>query len=154
MNTALKKEVPFDEACRFLIKLGEAAHGYGSTAARLEAYLTRMTAVFGLGGVFRSTPTDVVFAFQEEGDHWQRIHVEKLPGTGLELNRLAKVGELVDAVEAGQVSLAEATARLDEIDKIPHPWGVVSSALSYAFIGAGWRCSSPADGGTSSSRRS
>ena len=33
----------FDEACDFIIKLGEAAHGYGSTAARLEVYLTRMT---------------------------------------------------------------------------------------------------------------
>ena len=29
----------FDEACRFIIKLGKAAHGYGPTAARLEAYL-------------------------------------------------------------------------------------------------------------------
>ena len=67
MSTAITKEVPFDDACRFLIKLGEAAHAYGSTAARLEAYLTRMTAAFGLGGVFRSTPTDIVFAFQEEG---------------------------------------------------------------------------------------
>ncbi|MGB5573034.1 MAG: threonine/serine exporter family protein [Thermoanaerobaculia bacterium] len=137
MNTAMKKGVPFDEACRFLIKLGQAAHAYGSTAARLEAYLARMTAAFGLGGVFQSTPTDIVFAFQEEGDRWQRIHVAKMPGTGLELNRLAKVGELVDAVEAGQVSLAEATARLDEIDKIPHPWGVVANAFSYAFIGSG-----------------
>ena len=36
MSTAIKKEVAFDEACRFLIKLGEAAHAYGSTAARLE----------------------------------------------------------------------------------------------------------------------
>ena len=36
MSTAIKKEVAFDDACRFLIKLGEAAHAYGSTAARLE----------------------------------------------------------------------------------------------------------------------
>ena len=25
----------FDEVCHFIIKLGESAHGYGSTAARL-----------------------------------------------------------------------------------------------------------------------
>ena len=107
MSTAIKKEVPFDEACRFLIKLGEAAHAYGSTAARLEAYLTRMTAAFGLGGVFRSTPTDIVFAFQEEGDHWQHIHVERMPGTGLELNRLARA-----ARRARQVQRDVLTAKL------------------------------------------
>ena len=136
MSTAIKREVPFDEACRFLIKLGEAAHAYGSTAARLEVYLTRMSAAFGLGGVFKSTPTDIVFAFQEEGAHWQRIHVERMPGTGLELNRLANVGELVDDVEAGRVSLVEGTKRLDEIDKIPHPWGNLANAASYTFAGA------------------
>ena len=34
----------FDDACRFIIKLGKAAHGYGPTAGRLEAYRSRMTA--------------------------------------------------------------------------------------------------------------
>ena len=33
----------FDEACAFIIKLGEAAHGYGSNAGRLEVYLSRLT---------------------------------------------------------------------------------------------------------------
>jgi hypothetical protein len=37
------KNTNFDVACDFIIKLGEAAHGYGSTDARLEVYLTRMT---------------------------------------------------------------------------------------------------------------
>ena len=55
----------FDEACDFIIKLGEAAHGYGSNAGRLEVYLSRLTAALGFQGVFRSTPTEIVFAFQE-----------------------------------------------------------------------------------------
>lgn len=130
------KEYNFDEACRFIIRLGTAAHGYGSNAARLEMFLSRLTTALGFHGVFRSTPTEIVFAFQEDEDQPQRTHLVALPGTGLELNRLARVGELIDAVEAGQVSLVEGTRRLDEIDKLPHPWGNLATAVSYTFAGA------------------
>jgi len=61
-----------------------------------------------------------------------------LPGTGLDLARLAKVGALVDAVEAGEVSTRDATTRLDEIDKTPHPWDGIANAASYAFVGSGF----------------
>lgn len=132
------KERSFDDACRFIIKLGVAAHGYGSNAARLEMFLSRVTTALGFHGVFRSTPTEIVFAFAVEEGQPQRTHLVATPGTGLELNRLARVGELVDAIEAGAVSLVDGTRRLDEIDEIPHPWGNVANAASYAFAGAGF----------------
>ena len=128
----------FDEACRFIIKLGMLAHGYGPNAIRLESYLSRLTTAFGYRGVFRSTPTEMYFAFSRDGDPWQRTHLATLPGTGLDLARLAKVGELVEAVEAGEVSIRDATTRLDEIDKTPHPWGGIANAASYAFVGSGF----------------
>jgi uncharacterized membrane protein YjjP (DUF1212 family) len=59
-----------------------------------------------------------------------------LPGTGLELARLAEVGKLVDAVAAGEASIEDAPARLDEIDRMPHPWGKFAVAISYALIGS------------------
>ena len=62
------------EVAAFIIKLGEAAHAYGSTAPRLEAYLSRVSAVRGCGGVFRSTPTEIVFALQSEAGPSQRPH--------------------------------------------------------------------------------
>jgi len=135
----------FDEATRFIIKLGEAAHGYGSTAARLEGFLSRVTAALGFRGVVRSTPTEIFFAFQEAEGRPQRTHLSALPGTGLDLDKLAHVGELVDVVEAGQVSVSEASARLDEITALSPPWGVIASAAAYAFVGTGvvvlWACS-------------
>ena len=99
-------------------------------------FLSRLTTALGFHGVFRSTPTEIVFAFEENEGQAQRTHLVSLPGTGLELNRLARVGELVDGVVAGQISLAEATKRLDEIAKIPHPWGNLANAASYTFAGA------------------
>ena len=138
MSTTQTPDVPsFDDVCRLVISIGEAAHGYGSSAGRLEVFLSRLTTAFGFSGVFRSTPTEMVFAFQEDDDHPQAVHVATLPGTGLDLAKLAQVGELVDAVAAKQVSVSQATARLDEIARTPHPWGVLAGAFSYAAVGAG-----------------
>jgi uncharacterized membrane protein YjjP (DUF1212 family) len=115
-----------------------AAHGYGPNALRLEFFLSRLTTALGCQGVFHSTPNEIHFAFSKEGELWQRTHWVALPGTGLDLAKLAKVGELVDAVEAGQISLPTATSRLDEIDKMRPPWGNVANAVSYAGIGSGF----------------
>lgn len=131
-----KDRLPFDEACRFIIKLGEAAHGYGSTASRLEAFLSRLTKTFGYDGVFRSTPTEIFFAFQVDDDPWQRMHLAAMSGTGIDLTRLAAVGELVDAIESGSISFSDASVRLDEIDNMSLPWGAFANAASYASIGA------------------
>ena len=60
------KEYNFDEACRFIIKLGEKVHGYGPNAARLEWYLSRITKILGYEGIFRSTPDQIIFAFSKE----------------------------------------------------------------------------------------
>jgi uncharacterized membrane protein YjjP (DUF1212 family) len=128
----------FDEVSRFIIKLGKMVHGYGPNAIRLESYLSRVTTALGYRGVFRSTPTELYLAFSKDGDPWQRTHLATMPGIGLQLDRLAKVGELVGAVEAGRVSVSEATDRLDEIDKTPQVWGVASNAISYAFVGSGF----------------
>ena len=126
----------FDQACRFIIKLGTMAHGYGPNAIRLESYLSRLTSALGYHGVFRSTPTEMVFTLSEKEGAWQRIHIATMPGTGLDLAKLPEVGTLVDAVVAGQVSVSEAMTRLDEIGKRPHPWGAFANAVSYAFCGS------------------
>jgi uncharacterized membrane protein YjjP (DUF1212 family) len=128
----------FDEACRFIIKLGTMAHGYGPNAVRLESYLSRLTSALGYHGVFRSTPTEMVYTLSEKEGEWQRHHIATMPGTGLDLAKLPEIGRFVDAVVAGQTSVSEAMARLDEIDKRPHPWGWFANAVSYAFCGSGF----------------
>jgi uncharacterized membrane protein YjjP (DUF1212 family) len=128
----------FDDACRFIIKLGTMAHGYGPNAIRLESYLYRLTTALGFHGVFRSTPTEMYFAISKKEGALQRIHFTTMPGTGFDLDKLPEVGKLVDAVVAKQVSVSEAMTRLDEISKRPHPWGVFTNAVSYAFAGSGF----------------
>ena len=137
-NPSGVNEVTFDEACRFMIAVGKAAHSYGSTTGQIESFLSRLIGVLGYHGTFRATVTEIFFAFQEKEDSWQRVYVEGLPGAGQELNRLARVGELVDAVEAGRLDVTEATRQLAEIDKIPHPWGNLLLAASFVVAGAGF----------------
>lgn len=128
----------FDDACRFIIKLGTTVHGYGPNALRLENYLHRLTEVLGYHGVFKSTPRELFFAFSEDGSPWQKTHVANMPGTGLNLAKLTKAGRLVDDVVAGHITIQETLSRLDEIEKTLDPWGLFANAVSYVFIGFGF----------------
>lgn len=133
-----EKSTAFDETCRFIIKLGKTVHGYGPNAIRLESYLRRLTEALGYQGMFNSTPSEMYFAFSVEGEPWQRTHIAKMQGTGLDLAKLTKAGKLVDDVVAGHTTLSEAVSCLEQIENTPHPWGVLANAISYVFIGTGF----------------
>jgi uncharacterized membrane protein YjjP (DUF1212 family) len=75
---------------------------------------------------------------KKEDDLWQKQHVVPMPGTGFNLAKLARVGELVNAVEKGNVTIARATEILDEIDVMPPPYRNWMVALGYAMCGAGF----------------
>ncbi len=128
----------YNEACHFVIKLGTAVHGYGPSAARLESYLNRVTHILGYNGVFRSTPSEITFAFSKRDQLWQRTHIAPVPVGGYNMAKLAYVGELVEELVSGKRSLVEASDRLDEIDAMPSPWGVLTYALSFVLVGVGF----------------
>ena len=131
-------ESAFDQACRFIISVGKAAHSYGSTTSQIETYLAHLVAALGYEGTFRATPTEILFAFREHPDAPQRIELIALPAPGQELNRLARLGELVTAVEVGKISIAQANRQLDEIAKTPSPWGNLAIGVSFVIAGAGF----------------
>ncbi|MEH6631325.1 MAG: threonine/serine exporter family protein [Halopseudomonas aestusnigri] len=128
----------YDQACHFIIKLGTSVHGYGPSAARLESFLNRVTDALGYHGVFRSTPSEITFAFWQRDELWQRTHIAPVPVGGYNMAKLGYVGELVDKVVSGDFSLEQATARLDEIDHMANPWGVLTYALSFFLVGIGF----------------
>ena len=130
-------KVPFDDAWRFIIKVGTAAHRYGSTATRLESFLVGLSKRMGYRGVFRSTPSDIVFALREGPESPQRVEVIATPAPGVDLDKLARVGDLLNELEAGTLPLADASTSLDAIDLVPPPWGRLASMLGYALVGLG-----------------
>ena len=104
-------KVPFEDACRFIIRVGTAAHNYGSTATRLESFLAGLSKKLGYPGVFRSTPSDIVFAVREGPESPQRVEIIAMQAPGVDLDKLARVGDLLNELETGTLSLADAFAR-------------------------------------------
>jgi uncharacterized membrane protein YjjP (DUF1212 family) len=137
MNQQSTEPAAFEDASRFIIKLGLAAHSYGANAMQLEGVLARLSAALGLQGSFRSTPTDIVFAFREHDGPWQRLNLVTKPNTGSDLDKLAETGAVADAVATRAIPVTEGTARLDQIANRRPPWGRVANAVGYAFVGPG-----------------
>ena len=132
------EELRFNAVCRFVVKVGTMAHGYGPQAERLESYLSRITRTLGYSGVFHSIPTSIAFAFRRNNELWHQIHIVSTPGTGYNLAKLAAVGELATAVEEGKVDIDKATDLLDKIDTMPQPYNNFIVALGYSLCGAGF----------------
>lgn len=130
-------DVTFDEACRFVIQLGTAAHGYGVASFRLESYLSRVTQALGLRGEFMATPAYINFILWRHGETQQHDHFARMSAPGFDMAKLAQVAELVNEVEARALSLREGEASLDRIDKQPPPYGRSLVALGYVLCGAG-----------------
>jgi len=128
----------FDEACHFMVEVGKAAHSYGSSATRIETYLSRLAATLGYQGMFRATPTELLYGFRIDSHSQQQVGLVDLPPGGWNLNRVAALGELTSQVEAGQVAVAEATKRLDNVAKTPDPWSNFMVGLAMLIAGAGF----------------
>ncbi|QJF50246.1 threonine/serine ThrE exporter family protein [Roseobacter ponti] len=127
----------FEDGCQFIIKLGIAAHGYGPSTSRLETFLTRAADALGISGVYFSTPSSIEFAFSKEGQVWQKTHVVRLPLCDFNMARLSHTGELVEKLTAGEMTLSDASDRLDEIAALPNPWGRLSYGLSFVAVTVG-----------------
>ena len=138
MTEQEEQQVKYSVARRFIIKLGIIAHGYGPSAARLESYLTQVIEALGYNGVFRSTRSEIMYAFWKDDPMDQVVHVERVEKGSFNMAKLARVGELVEAVVEGNISLSDAYRILHEIDALPNPWGPIAKAVSFVFIGVGF----------------
>ena len=128
----------FDESCQLIIELGTVTHGYGVSSIRLEAYLTRVTRALGLHGEFIVTPSDINFIFSRQADARQHSHFSRMAASSFDLAKLAQVGELVDQVEAGTLSMEESVSLLKSVSEQPPIYGRWLVALGYALSGAGF----------------
>ena len=94
-------KVSFDEAWEFIVKVGVAAHQYGSTSTRVEYFLSGLADKLGYQGVFKSTPTEITFALRETPNAVQRIEIMPLPTPNTDLDKLARLGDLLKEIEEG-----------------------------------------------------
>jgi len=131
-------KVSFDDAWNFIMKVGLAAHKYGATSGRLEFLLKGLAQDFGYKGNFKSTPVEIRFGLQETPDAPKRVEVLATPPPNIDLDKLARLGDVLNEINAGTLSLNDAAPRIDAIDQIPPPWGKFASMLGYVFTGFGF----------------
>ncbi|MBT5186984.1 MAG: threonine/serine exporter family protein, partial [Kordiimonadaceae bacterium] len=130
--------VKYSVARRFIIKLGIIAHGYGPSAARLESYLGQVVEALGYNGNFRSTRSEIIYSFWKDDKMDQHMHMASVETGSFNMAKLARVGELVESVVDGGISLDDAYDLLDEIEELPNPWGPVAKTVSFMFVGVGF----------------
>jgi uncharacterized membrane protein YjjP (DUF1212 family) len=130
-------DVTLDEATRLIVKVGTEARAYGASAPRVGDYLARLAGRFGLRAGSLAWPHHMLFVLQDPTDGSQRVDVERLASPGVALDKLARVGAVVDSVVGRSISTEQAVGQLDDIAHAPPPWGRASIALSYGVIGLG-----------------
>lgn len=139
MTTAeITTERAFDDACHFVIALDTEAHGYGVSSYRLESYLSRVTQALGLHGEFMVTPSYINFIFWRKGEAQQHSHFARMAATTFDMAKVSKIGELVNQIEDGTLSVDEGMSRLEEVGKQPPIYGHWPVALGYALSGSGF----------------
>jgi uncharacterized membrane protein YjjP (DUF1212 family) len=127
-----------DDARRFVVEVGKSAHQYGSSSSRIETYLTHLSSALGDEGTFRSTPSEILYAFRGDDETPQQIYLENVPPSGWNLNRLAALGELTSEVESHRATPGEGARRLHEIAALPDPWNGTAQAAALVIAGAGF----------------
>lgn len=86
---------------------------------------------------FRSTPSEALFALRGRPESPLRVELIATPVPGAHLDKLARLGDLENEVGAGTRPLAEASARVDAIDRAPQPWSSFASMMGYVLVGLG-----------------
>lgn len=139
-------KIEFIRVRRFILKLGKMLHKYGSPSFRLEAYLTEVATHFGLHASFNSTPTYLTIVLWSDHHEDEYNHSARMQPGDLDMNSLSLTDELASEVLSGDISLADADERLDEIDAMPSPYGKSLTGMAFGMstsafamlMGAGW----------------
>jgi uncharacterized membrane protein YjjP (DUF1212 family) len=121
-------------------------HKYDSPSFRFEAYLTEIATHFGLHASFNSTPTTLSIVLWSDRHEDEYNHSARMQPGELDMNSLSRTDELAYKLLSGDISLAQASSRLDEIDVMPSPYGKSLTGVSFGLstsafamlMGAGW----------------
>lgn len=120
-------------------------HAHGNPAHRLEETLDRVANRLGLEAQFFSTPTSIFAAFGPQNQ--QQTFLMRVEPGGVQLERLAALDGIADAVADGSLDAQPALARIEALTSAPPRYGRVLTLIAYAcssaaaarFLGGGAR---------------
>lgn len=118
------------DAERFLLRLARALHESGAPSHRIEEAMAILAPRLGIEGRFFSTPTSIFVSFGSEEE--SRTTLLRVEPSGVDLERMVRVDEVIADVHADRLGMPEATAALDALAVRPPRYG---SALTIAAFG-------------------
>jgi uncharacterized membrane protein YjjP (DUF1212 family) len=128
-------EAPGAATTNLLLRLGRALHVYGYPAPSLEASLSRLARHFGIEAQFFSTPTSLFSSFGRL--ETQRTYLQRVEPGEVHLERLSDLHELLGAIEAGKVTVAEATSRVNRLLTAQPRFGWFVRVIAYGLSSGG-----------------
>lgn len=125
----------FRRRTRFIIRLGRALQRCGASSDRIENHLTNVTRMLELQGSFLISPTTFTFAFWEDDELDQFIHIERAEPGEINLGQLWEIDRLVESIDGGTLSFKDAPEQLDDLIKTPPHHSTTTNAISWAATG-------------------
>jgi len=103
----------------FLVDLCFALASHGLPSYRLEYHLSIIAAFFGLAGLFYATPTGVFMSFGEDPQQIadNKVRFVRIASNVFDMYKLCLLDDIADDVSHGNISIAEAKKKIDEVLK-------------------------------------
>lgn len=127
-------EANINNIISFIVKFGAALHQYGASAHRLEGAMTCIANNLGLRAHFFYTPTSIMASFETTDGHKPAI-IRVEPG-GMELEKLLLLNKLADQVALNEISISEASEKLEEIINMPDRYKALLTIFSFSVVSA------------------
>ncbi len=118
------------EVHKFLIEVGVLLHRYGTPSHRLERVMTQVAETLGVQGVFLYTPTALILSITDESG--ESTYLRRVDSGAVDVDKLIRFDETLERLEAGTLTLAQASERIDEIAKSRPPFSTGLTLIACA----------------------
>jgi len=122
-----------DEAIAFVLELGQALHVAGAPAHRLEDAIGELSPRLGIEARVFSSPTGIFLSFGDPAE--QRTVLLRVDPSGIDLERMCRLDELIEAVSNG-LPVKDARTRLKAITSAPERYPGWLTALAFGLASA------------------
>ncbi len=127
----------------FLIQVGTLLHRYGTPSHRLERVMSQVSRSQGVEGVFLYTPTALVISMTDE--QGESTYLRRVDSGSVDVDKLIQFDETLERLEAGKLSVSDASEQFARIAAAPAPYpsgltvlacSVSCAAVAVLFRGA------------------
>jgi uncharacterized membrane protein YjjP (DUF1212 family) len=116
---------------RFLVKLCHQLMGSGCSSNRVETLAQRLGATYGFEVEALAIPTGVWLAIRSSDT--QLVELTRIQSWSVDLDRLARLNDLVDAIINHNLDLAEGQKLLKNVETCPAPYNMPMTLIAGGF---------------------